>query len=54
LPPERINLIGAFDPQRRGVEIEDPMGGDFAAFEACYARLRDCILRYLETTEDFI
>lgn len=53
LPPERISLLGDFDPQSRGSEIEDPMGQDSAAFDRCYERLRECILHYLETTHDF-
>jgi protein-tyrosine-phosphatase len=53
LSPERISLIGKFDPQHRGVEIDDPIGQDCAAFEQCYQRLRDCIMHYLDTTEDF-
>jgi len=52
-PAERISLLGEFDPQQRGAEIEDPIGRDTAAFERCYERLRDCILRYLDTTHDF-
>jgi len=53
ISPERISLLGEFDPQRRGLEIDDPIGQDIAAFERCYARLRDCIVHYLETTDDF-
>jgi protein-tyrosine-phosphatase len=53
LPPERVSLLGEFDPQHGGEEIEDPIGEDEAAFEVCYARLRACILHYLETTSDF-
>jgi protein-tyrosine phosphatase len=52
LPPDRISLLGDFDPHCRGPEIEDPMGQDSAAFEHCYARLRDCIVHYLDTTHD--
>jgi len=33
LPPERICLIGEFDPMQRGPEIVDPMGEDMEAFE---------------------
>lgn len=53
LPPDRISLLGDFDPQQRGSEIDDPTGQDRAAFERCYGRMRDCILHYLDTTEDF-
>ena len=44
ISPERISLLGEFDPQRRGSEIDDPMGQDTVAFERCYERLRDCIV----------
>jgi hypothetical protein len=50
---ERISLLGEFDPQSRGPEIDDPMGEDAVAFERCYNQLRDCIIRYLDTTTDF-
>jgi protein-tyrosine-phosphatase len=53
LSPERISLLGEFDPQKRGAEIEDPIGQDFAAFERCFERLQECIVHYLETTQDF-
>jgi protein-tyrosine-phosphatase len=54
LPPERISLIGKFDPEHRGVEIDDPIGQETEAFERCYERLRDCIVHYLDTTDDFL
>src|SRR5207344_730861 len=38
LPPERVSLLGTFDPHQRDDEIEDPIGADAARFEACYAR----------------
>jgi protein-tyrosine-phosphatase len=53
IAPERISILGEFDPQNRGPEIEDPMGEDAVAFEQCYSRLRDCIIGYLDTTTDF-
>jgi protein-tyrosine phosphatase len=53
LDPERCSLLGDFDPLQRGAEIEDPIGQDAVAFERCYLRLRDCIVHYLETTDDF-
>ena len=52
LPPERVSLLGTFDPQKGDEEIADPIG-DPAAFEPCYTRIRDCIFHYLNTTEDF-
>jgi len=51
--PARISLLGEFDPQNRGAEIEDPIGQDLEAFDRCYNRLRDCIAHYLDTTSDF-
>jgi len=54
VPEDRLSLMGEFDPQQRGVEIEDPICGDLEAFENCYARLGDCIRHYLETTQDFV
>lgn len=53
LPAERIRLLSDFDPQKRGEEIEDPFAQDAPAFERCYDRMRDCIIHYLDTTEDF-
>jgi protein-tyrosine-phosphatase len=50
--PERVSLLGDFDPHRRGAEIEDPIGQDADAFERCYERLRDCILHYQGSSED--
>src|SRR6266576_3605016 len=52
-PPERISLLGAFDPEQGDEEIEDPIGKDPAAFEACYARMQNCIFHSLDTTDDF-
>jgi protein-tyrosine-phosphatase len=53
LGQDRCSLLGDFDPLQRGPDIEDPIGQDAAAFERCYLRLRDCIIHYLETTDDF-
>lgn len=53
IAPGRISLIGEFDPRRRGIEIDDPIGKSAEAFEECYDRLRDCIVHYLESTDDF-
>ena len=53
LASERLSVLGVFDPEYRGAEIDDPMGQDAAAFDACYGRLRDCIRHYLDTTNDF-
>ena len=53
LLPDRVSLLGDFDPQQRGAEIEDPMGQETSAFDRCYERLRECIVHYLDTTHDF-
>jgi protein-tyrosine-phosphatase len=50
VPSERISLLGAFDPQHRGVEIADPFGLGKRAYERSYQLIRDCICGYLETT----
>jgi protein-tyrosine-phosphatase len=48
-----VTLLGEFDPKQRGTTIEDPMNQRIPAFERCYSRLRDCIVRYLDITNDF-
>jgi len=50
ISPERISLLGTFDPQRRGVEIADPFGLGRQAYERSYKLIRDCVVGYLETT----
>jgi protein-tyrosine-phosphatase len=52
LPPERVTLLGALDPEQGDEEIADPIAMGPAAFEACYTRIRKCILHYLEITPD--
>lgn len=54
VPAERISLLGKLDPQRRGDEIDDPMGKESAEFDRCYERLRDCIRHYLNTTRELV
>jgi protein-tyrosine-phosphatase len=49
--PERISLLGTFDPQRRGVEIADPFGLGKRAYDRSYKLIRDCIRGYLDTAE---
>ena len=51
--PERVSLLGAFDPEKGDEEIEDPIGKEMEAYEACYIRMRGCITHYLDTTRDF-
>jgi protein-tyrosine-phosphatase len=48
--PERISLLGAFDPHGRGVEIADPFGHGPQTYDRSYQLIRDCVCGYLETT----
>jgi protein-tyrosine phosphatase len=52
VPAARLSLLGEFDPQGRGAQIRDPMGGTLEQHLACYRQLRDCIVHYLNTTHD--
>jgi len=50
--PDRISLLGTFDPRQRGVEIADPFGQGSLVYERSYQLIRDCIIGYLETTDE--
>jgi protein-tyrosine-phosphatase len=50
--PERISLLGTFDPRQRGTEIADPFGQGAAVYERSYKLIRDCIVGYLDTTDE--
>ena len=52
ISPERITLLGTFDPQRRGAEIADPFGHGKVVYERSYQLIRDCIIGYLDTTDE--
>jgi protein-tyrosine-phosphatase len=52
ISPERISLLGTFDPQRRGDEIADPFSLGSLVYERSYQLIRDCIVGYLDTTDD--
>ena len=52
IAPERISLLGTFDPQRRGAEIADPFALGSLAYERSYKLIRDCIIGYLDTTDE--
>lgn len=52
--PERVNLLGEFDPHRRGREIADPIGRSRSVYEDCYNQLHDCILNYLDTAPEVL
>jgi protein-tyrosine-phosphatase len=49
---DRISLLGEFDPMQRGTEIADPFSLGRAAYERSYELIRDCIVGYLETTDE--
>ena len=52
ISPERISLLGTFDPRRRGAEIADPFGHDELVYDRSYQLIRDCIVGYLDTTNE--
>jgi protein-tyrosine-phosphatase len=52
ISPERISLLGTFDPQQRGAEIDDPFGKGARVYERSYKLIRDCIIGYLDTTDE--
>ena len=52
ISPRRISLLGTFDPQHRGVEIDDPFSHSSLVYESSYKLIRDCIIGYLDTTDE--
>ncbi len=52
IEPERISLLGEFDPKHRGVEIADPFSRGRAVYERSYNQIRDSIIGYLDATDD--
>ena len=50
--PNRISLLGVFDPQQRGSEIADPFSHGSLVYERSYNLIRDCIIGYLDTTNE--
>jgi protein-tyrosine-phosphatase len=52
IQPERVSLLGEFDPQQRSLEIDDPFSCSSAVYEECYGQIRDCIVNYLDTTNE--
>lgn len=50
--PNRVWLLGKFDPQGRGREIDDPFGQSNAVYQESYDLIRDCIINYLDSTEE--
>ncbi len=54
ISPDRISLLGAFDPHQRGAEIADPFGQGSLVYERSYKLIRDCIIGYLDTTDELL
>ena len=52
ISPSRISLLGTFDPHQRGPEIADPFSEGRLVYERCYQLIRDCIVGYLDTTDE--
>ena len=52
ISPERVSLLGEFDPHHRGLEIDDPFSYSSEVYELCYGQIRDCIVNYLDTTRE--
>jgi len=52
--PERVSLLGDFDPKQRGSEIDDPYGESSIVYQHCYAKIRDCIVNYLDSTNELL
>ena len=52
ISPDRISLLGTFDPRQRGAEIADPFGHGSLVYERSYKLIRDCIIGYLDTTDE--
>lgn len=50
--PDRISLLGTFDPQHRGAEIADPFGHSDEVYRDSYLLIRDCIISYLDSSDD--
>jgi protein-tyrosine-phosphatase len=52
ISPDRISLLGTFDPQRRATEIDDPFSQSSLVYERSYQLIRDCIIGYLDTSDE--
>lgn len=49
--PDRVRLLGEFDPHNRGREIADPISQDCTVYENCYSQIHDCVVNYLDSVE---
>jgi protein-tyrosine-phosphatase len=54
ISPDRVSLLGEFDPQNRSSEIDDPFGQSDAVYQQSYDLIRDCIVNYLDTTDEMV
>jgi protein-tyrosine-phosphatase len=52
IEPERISLLGSFDPRQRGREIADPFSHSSLVYDRSYQLIRECIVGYLERTDE--
>ena len=52
ISPNRISLLGTFDPRRRGAEIADPFGYGELVYDRSYKLIRDCIIGYLDSADE--
>ncbi len=53
IPAGKISLLGSFDPQHRGTEIDDPFFSySEETYRKSYELIRDCVVGYLETSSD--
>jgi protein-tyrosine-phosphatase len=51
--PDRISLLGTFDPKCRGAELDDPFFSySDEVYRSSYRQIRDCIIGYLETAAE--
>jgi len=50
--PNRVHLLGQFDPHNRGRESEDTFGQSNAVYQESYNLIRDCIVNYLDSMEE--
>ena len=52
ISPDRITLLGTFDPLKRGAEIADPFFSySDVVYQRSYQLIRDCINGYLDSTD---
>lgn len=54
ISPERVSLLGEFDPHGRGSEIADPFSRGSLVYDESYQQIRDCIVNYLDTTAELL